>query len=386
MSNYLHGIEVIEVDSGGRVVSSPSTSVIGVVGTMEGVGIEDKFPLNKPILVTKVQQIAGVTGGTVAGALRSIYNQAQAICVVVRVKGESSSSETLKSMAGDIASYSGVYALLLAEAEVKVKPKLLVAPYYSSIIEEGKISRLVHNMIDVADKLRGVAIIEGTNTTMQEVIDVSNQLGSTRCYMVDPSYVPTFDTKEGFVGSSSIVAGVFAKNDVEKGFWWSPSNTEVKGVTGLSRPISFNISDRTCEANLLNQKGIGTLVFSGGVYKLWGNRSLSKDNKWHFINVRRVVDTVYDAIDMSMVWAMDRPFSNNLFHDIESNLQNYLNNLVARGAILGGKVWVDTDENNVGTYTEGQLIVNFDIEPAAPVERLTFKAYRNNDYVKELFK
>ena len=195
----------------------------------------------------------------------------------------------------------------------------MLCPYFSSIASaDNKPNAIVSNLLDIADKIRAVAIIDGTNTTKSDTIAFASNIGSSRAYIIDPAYKPNFKLQEQATTTSSspLVAGVIAKNDNTKGFWWSPSNTEVKGVLGTSRPIDFSITDATCEANLLNEVGVSTIVFSGGVYKIWGNRSPSKDNKWNFLSVRRTVDAVYDAIEANMLWAMDRPFSKNLFDSI----------------------------------------------------------------------
>ena len=65
-------------------------------------------------------------------------------------------------------------------------------------------------------------------------------------------------------------------------------------------------------------------------------------------------------------------------------LPPYLNTLVARGALLGGRVWLDPELNSEAVLKAGQLYLNFDIEPPAPLERLTFMAYRNGEYYEEL--
>ena len=33
---------------------------------------------------------------------------------------------------------------------------------------------------------------------------------------------------------SPFLAGVLAAKDLDKGYWWSPSNTEIEGITGMS--------------------------------------------------------------------------------------------------------------------------------------------------------
>lgn len=407
MAEFLNGIEIIEVDSGGRTITTPSTSVIGLVGTAymdeanpeaKGKTIEEVLPLNKPVLFTSIQQLKEMglaDSGTIPQALYSIYNQASALVVVVRIAdavnedSEADQSQTIANAAGDVASYTGVYALMLAETTVKYKPKLLICPYLSSILtEDNKPNAIVASLTDVAEKLRAVAIIDGTNTTRGDVIEFASNIGSARAMIIDPSYKPSFvvnNVDAATCSPSPLLAGVFAKNDSEKGFWWSPSNTEVKGVSGLARPVSFALSDPTTDSNLMNEAGVTTIVFTSSVYKIWGNRSPSEDNNWHFINVRRTVDTIYDAIESNMEWAMARPFSKQLFSDIQNNVQTYINTLISQGALLGGTCWVDESANTMESYVNGQLVIDFDLLPPNPVERLTFKALLNQSYVEELF-
>ena len=397
MTNFLHGIEIIEVSSGGRTITTPATSVIGLVGTAfsnneEANPINTILPINKPVLFTNIRQLKDLglsNKGTIPTSLMSIYNQASAIVVVIRVSEGVNQTDTIKNLAGSSADYTGVYALMSAESVLKYKPKILVCPYFSSLVNaENKPNAIVNSLTDVAEKLRAVALIDGTNTTVDAVVSFGSELSNSRAMIIDPSYKPNFVMDGADLTNyptSPLLAGVIAKNDAQKGFWWSPSNTEVKGISTLVRPISFALSDPSTDSNIMNHGGITTIIFSNGMYKIWGNRSTSKDNQWHFISVRRTIDTVYDALENSMQWALGRPFSKQLFSDIENNIQTYLNQLISQGALLGGRVWVDQDANSVETYNQGQLIVSFDLEPPASVERLTFKAYRNSEYIEELF-
>ena len=41
------------------------------------------------------------------------------------------------------------------------------------------------------------------------------------------------------------------------------------------------------------------------------------------------------------------------------------------------------EENTPENLQSGHLTVDFDIEPPAPMERLTFRAYRNANYYNE---
>ena len=93
---------------------------------------------------------------------------------------------------------------------------------------------------------------------------------------------------------------------------------------------------------------------------------------------------VYESIEAAHLWAMDRPFSAQLLLDIRDSVQAYLDILATRGAILGGRVWLDPELNTEATLKAGQLYLDFDLEPPAPLERLTFRAHRNGSYYDEL--
>jgi phage tail sheath protein FI len=171
--------------------------------------------------------------------------------------------------------------------------------------------------------------------------------------------------------------------DRSSGFWWSPSNQIVQGISGTARPVSFAISSAETEANRLNEQDVATIIRQDG-FRLWGNRSTASDPLWTFLPVRRTADMVYESIEEALLWAMDRPFSAQLLLDIRDRVQEYLNTLTRRGAILGGKVWLDPELNSAANLMAGKLYLNFDVEPPAPLEHLTFRAHREGSYYTEL--
>ncbi|VAV76603.1 major tail sheath protein [Enterobacter hormaechei] len=63
---------------------------------------------------------------------------------------------------------------------------------------------------------------------------------------------------------SQRAAGLRAKVDLDKGYWWSSSNQEILGITGVERQLSAMIDDPQSEVNLLNEQGITTVFSSYG--------------------------------------------------------------------------------------------------------------------------
>jgi hypothetical protein len=157
----------------------------------------------------------------------------------------------------------------------------------------------------------------------------------------------------------------------------------MNGITGVSRPIDFNLSDTNSEANLLNENEVATIIQKDG-YRLWGNRTTASDPNWAFLSVRRTADMVYESIENAFLWAMDRPLSANLVLDIQESVNAYLRHLTNLGAILGGTCWMDPNLNSKEQLMAGKLYMDFDIEPPAPLEHLTFRAHRENGYYEEL--
>lgn len=381
---YLHGVEVVQIDDGLRPIQTVKSSIIGLVGTAPDATAA--FPLNTPVLVTGPRMAAGLgDDGTLRDAYLAIYAQGVSVAVVVRVAEAAEDADTLANVAGDPTAGTGVWALLSAKSATGQQPRILAAPGFTSTPAASPISPVTAALISAAGRLRAVVIADGPNTTEADAITDRNKYGSDRLYIVDPA-VRVFDVETAAYvtrPASGYVAGLISRRDQEKGFWWSPSNQVVDGIGGTARPIEFVLSSAETESNRLNEQEVATIVRSEG-FRLWGNRTTATDPLWAFLSVRRTADMIYESMEDAMLWAMDRPFSEQLIRDIKDSVQGYLDSLISRGALLGGRVWLDPELNTQTTLLAGQLYLDFDIEPPAPMERLTFRAHRNGTYYEEL--
>lgn len=239
---------------------------------------------------------------------------------------------------------------------------------------------VVAEMLGVADRLRAMIHKDGPNTTNEAAIQDRNDWGSRRVYLVDPM-VKVQDSDGAIISRpmSARSAGLVAKRHFEKGFWWSPSNQVIAGVVGVARHIDFEVDDENSESNLLNENGIATVINHKG-FKLWGNETCSSDPKWKFFNVVVVADTIAESVVDATIDALDRPINANTVTEIVESVNDYLRYLTAIGAILGGKAWIDRSLNTAGQLSLGKLRVEFDYEPPAPLQTLTFGARRNTAY------
>lgn len=382
---FLHGIETVEIDDGIRPISTVKSSVIGIVGTAAD-AVAATFPLNVPVLVTGPRMAADLgVAGTLKDAFSAVYAQGVSSMVVVRVAEGADAAETLANVVGDETLQTGCWALLTAKTVTGQTPRILVAPGFTTPAAPATASPAVTALLSIAGRLRGVVIGDGPNTTEADAITYAGNFGADRLYLVDPA-VTVYDSDDAAYvtrPASGYVAGVLSYTDNVRGFWWSPSNQIVQGVVGTARPVTFAISSAETEANRLNEAKVGTIIRENG-WRLWGNRSLAADPLWAFLPVRRTADMIYESIEQGMLWAMDRPFSQQLLLDLRDSVQSYLNELKVRGAILGGKVWLDPELNTESSLKAGKLYLDFDIEPPAPLEHLTFRAHREGSYYEEL--
>ena len=384
MSQFLHGIETVEIDDGIRPIATARSSIIGLVGTAPDADTA-AFPLDTPVLVSgpRAAALLGATG-SLQSAYKAAYAQGVGIAIVVRVAAGADASETLANVTGEIATGTGAYALLAASSLLGQTPRILAAPGFTGP-QNGLASPVVAALLSVAGRLRAVVVADGPSTTEAEAVAYAGLFGSDRLYIVDPAVISYDTASAAYITqpASSFVAGVISATDAARGFWWSPSNQIINGVTGTARPIEFALAQADTEANRLNEAKIATVVRQNG-FRLWGNRSTASDPLWAFLPVRRTADMVYESIEAALLWAMDRPFSEQLLRDIRDSVQAYLDTLKVRGAILGGRTWIDAEKNTEATLKAGQLFIDFDIEPPAPLERLTFSAHREGSYYDEL--
>lgn len=270
--------------------------------------------------------------------------------------------------------------------------KMIIAPGYCT--QEA----VSVEMIAVAEQLRAMALIDAPiGTTVQEAITgrgpsgtINFETSSKRAILCYP-HVIRYDTAtdtEVLEPLSQRLAGVIAAKDVERGYWWSPSNTEIKGITGMEIPITALINDSTTEANALNEAGIVTLFNSFGTgIRAWGNRSAAfptNTNPANFICVQRTADVLHESIEYNMLQFIDRPINQALIDSIRESVNGFIRTLIMRGALIDGKCLYDTAKNPVTEIAAGHLTFDIEFMPPTPAERISFESYIDIELLKAL--
>ncbi|MGI2025756.1 phage tail sheath subtilisin-like domain-containing protein [Endozoicomonas acroporae] len=383
MTSFLHGVEVLQIDSGPRTIQTVASAVIGVVGTAPNADAA-KFPVNTPVLIAGTRtEAAGLgTSGTLPDAIDGIFDQTGAVVVVVRVEEGADEAATTSNIIGGVdakGAYTGVHVLLNAQSVTGQTPKILIVPGHSAT------QAVAAEMEGITDRLKACFLFDGPNTTDAKAITYRDKFGSKRFYICDP-WVRVWDTEtsaEVVRPNSPRVAGRMAKTDNERGFWWSPSNNTIGGIVGTARPIDFALGDPNCRANLLNASDVATIIQQDG-FRLWGNRTCSADPKWAFLSVVRTADLINESIQRGHFWAIDRNITKTYIEDVVESVNNYIRSLVQQGALLGGKCWADPELNTPDQLEAGRVYFDVEFTPPTPAERITFRSHLVNDYFSEV--
>jgi len=285
--------------------------------------------------------------------------------------------------------YTGIKALLGSETTVQQTPRILIAPTPNTFeLKEKEV--IANQLIGVAERLRAIVIADGPGTTNEAAKKYRQSFGSARLYLVDPGVKvlkvdpDTGKSFEEVASAATRVAGVLVKSDNERGWWWSPSNRNILGISGTQRPVDFALGDRLSSANQLNEKNIATIISNNG-YRLWGNHSCAADPKWRFISVRRTADIINDSLLRAHMWAVDHNITKNYIESVMGGVNNYLRYLKSIGAIINGTCWADKELNTPSQIMQGKIYFDFDFTPPYPAEHITFRSSLVNKYLEEIF-
>lgn len=157
----------------------------------------------------------------------------------------------------------------------------------------------------------------------------------------------------------------------------SSSNHAYTGIEGTDVPITFALSDKTCEANLLNAQGITTVVnmYGNGIVE-WGNYTAafpSTTTPDAFECVRRSLMIMKRSITMACAQFIDVKQVKQADIDLVRNTVNqYYNRLTAEGKIVYGQCFFDPAKNPATELAQGHVTFSNEWTPAVPMQRMTF--------------
>lgn len=172
-----------------------------------------------------------------------------------------------------------------------------------------------------------------------------------------------------------VVAGVWARTDVQRGVWKAPAGTDA-GLSGVHQP-SIPMTD--LENGRLNPRGINCLrqrPVVGNV--VWGARTLKGADlladQWKYVPVRRLALFVEESLFRGTQWVVFEPNDEPLWASIRLNVGAFMNTLFRQGAFQGRTpqeaylVKCDSTNNPQNDIDKGIVNILVGFAPLKPAE------------------
>lgn len=337
---FLHGIEYQEVNTGSRTVTTTRMNTIYVCGTAPGADA-DTFPLNKNVLIPGTASMIAALGttGTLAMTMKVIDNENDSLPIVIvcRVEEGADDNETMANIIGgidaDTGEYTGIKRAVLAEQDTTLKPRIMIAPYFSHN------KPVMDALITAAEGVRAIVWGDAVNEATSKYTDAISYMGqfaSRRANIVYPwSTVFDTDVADYIDVPSSILAAVA---EAQTNYYESSSMTVLNTVQGIAKPVTFSEGNPNTIANLLNEAGVTTFIQQKG-WRLYGNRTGSADATWRYRAHVRLDDSIAEALILAHLWAKDRNITRTYTDEVLRVITSYLDYLAssAVGAIADRK-------------------------------------------------
>ncbi|NKI76025.1 phage tail sheath protein [Dickeya sp. CFBP 2040] len=383
MSDFHHGTQVVEINDGTRVISTVSTAIVGMVCTGPDADAAT-FPLNTPVLITDVLTAAGKAGktGTLAAALQAIGDQTKPVTVVVRVAEGANEAETVSNIIGGAdanGKYTGMKALLDAQAVTGVKPRILGVPGLDS-------QPVATALASICQSLRAFGYVSAYGCkTLSDAIKYRDNFNQRELMVIWPDFIAwnTVTNASATAYATARALGLRAKIDQETGWHKTLSNVGVNGVTGISASVYWDLQTIGSDADLLNQAGVTTLVRKDG-FRFWGNRTCSDDPLFLFENYTRTAQVLADTMAEAHMWAVDKPVTATLIRDIIEGIKAKFRELKSNGYIIDADCWFDESANDKETLKAGKLYIDYEYTPVPPLENLTLRQRITDKYLVNL--
>ncbi len=257
------------------------------------------------------------------------------------------------------------YAVALAELERLDEVAIVYSPNAQSV------SGLADLLIDHCERLRSrFAIVDSVKGQDPSSVTKPRHESSFAAL-----YYPWIQVKEEktdkvcLVPPGGHVAGVYARNDRERGVHKAPANVPIKGVAGFEFAINSRQQDN------LNFEQVNTIrAFTGRGIMVWGARTLSADLETRYVSVRRLLIYLEQSIKKGTAWAVFEPNNEATWAKVKGAVENFLTLAWRDGMLVGAKqqeayfVKCDRSIMTQNDIDNGRLIIHVGIAAVKPAE------------------
>jgi phage tail sheath protein FI len=237
---------------------------------------------------------------------------------------------------------------------------------------------IINMLISHAERMRyRIAVLDsGDDQAIADVRAMKAKIDSKYAAFYYP-WVRVLDPvtqQEIHLPPSGFVAGIYARNDVERAVYKAPANEVVRLAIGFEKTLN------KAQQEVLNPEGINCFrFFEGRGFRLWGARTTSSDPEWKYVNLRRYFAYLERSIDRGTQWAVFEPNGDALWANVRFTVQDFLYNEWVSGALLGEKpekayfVRCDRSTMTQNDLDNGRLVCLIGVAASRPAEFVIFR-------------
>lgn len=348
---------------------------------------------------TQFQQLidAPLEGGYLADAVRGFFNNGGRHCIVVpgRVAAQSleqtSGEQIVDCLRGLLPSIEDI-----DETDLVCTPDLMLAAQEDSLATlvdfQVELVRQAHrtgyhfSILDLPNfsAVRATDLLARAQAYCTELRDALTNANAD--WLRDVAvYFPWIRTtrsrmRSRFIPSSGHIAGVYARTDFQHGVFRAPAGMGMEDICDLATNL-----DGQAQAKLM-ELGINSIrAFRGRGIRLWGARTLSQQDPWRFVSVRRLFHTVARWIELRLADIALEPNNPLLWNRVNREISAYLTDLHSQGALKGSVpteaffVKCDEETNPPEVRDAGMMIAEIGIAPLAPQEFIAVRLVQRSE-------
>ncbi|MFL6728632.1 MAG: phage tail sheath family protein [Sphingomicrobium sp.] len=245
-------------------------------------------------------------------------------------------------------------------------------------IDEETAQAIALALISHAERMQyRIAVLDSLpKQSISDVRDFRAKLDSKHAALYYP-WVKVIDPLTGVENHyppSGFVAGIYARNDVDRAVYKAPANEVVRLAIGFEKLLS------KAQQEVLNPEGINCFrYFEGRGMRLWGARTISSDPEWKYVNLRRYFAYLERSIDKGTQWAVFEPNGERLWANVRRTIEDFLLNEWQNGALLGDRpekayfVKCDRSTMTQNDLDNGRLVCLVGVAALRPAEFVIFR-------------
>ena len=281
---------------------------------------------------------------------------------------------------GDVSDRSGLEGMEVADDVTMLICPDIMAAFQSGSIDKDGVKAVQLAMIAHCERLANrMAIVDSLPGLSPQEVKKWREKDTNYDSKFAALYYPWIkidgpDGKPIDVPPSGHVAGIWARNDRERGVHKAPANEVIRGALGPATQVTKG------EQDVLNPSGINCIrSFTGRGVRVWGARTVSSDPAWRYVSVRRLFNYVESSIEIGTQWVVFEPNDADLWARVRRDVSAFLTGVWRDGALFGATpqeaffVKCDAENNPADVRDRGQLIIEVGLAPVKPAEFVVFR-------------